>query len=281
MVFQPNCPLCACSEHHPRYSVVPNVRQCNHCGLVYAQSNAVKDFIEFYQDYGDVGSHMVWPGIEKAKESALRRFDFIHDLRNQGVGPELRHGDALDVGCGWGAFMLTLRDEGMNVSGIEICRKMAFRGREALGLNISTEPLENYPELGFDVISMMHVFEHMPRPLEALSQVIRRLQPGGWFIGIVPNFGSYCSKTLGKDWYWLDANYHYVHYTKETLQSALEKAGFTRMSFWTRIGDYTRSEVSRVVASVNPGMLPEAVVRFVNELEGRGLGEELRFVAQK
>jgi len=281
MVFQPNCPLCACAESHPRYSVVPNVRQCNHCGLVYAQSNAVRDFIGFYQDYGDDGSHMAWPGIDKVNDSALRRYDFIRDLKERGVGPELGHGGALDVGCGWGAFMLTLRDEGMDVSGIEICRKMAFRGRESLGLKISTDPIEDCPETGFDVISMMHVFEHMPKPLEALNQVIRRLRPGGWFIGIVPNFESYCSKTLGKDWYWLDANYHYVHYTKDTLEAALGMAGFGRMSFWTSIGDYTRSEVSRVVASVNPDVKPEAVVDFVNQLEVRGLGEELRFVAQK
>ena len=247
---------------------------------MFAQRNGIRgDLVDFYQDYADEGSHMVWPGLEGVASSALRRKDFMSEV---GEKTEINSGTAIDIGCGWGAFMVTLKDYGYDPVGIEICRKMAFWGREHLKLQITTSPLEHVTHWDpVDLVSMCHVFEHIPNPLKYLDCVKRHLKPGGLFIGIVPNFGSYCSVELGKDWYWLDPNYHYVHYTPKTLEEMLGRGGFQLMEQWTRIGDYTEAEVAKVVRSRNPDLEPEAVIKKVSKLGESGQGEELRFIARK
>jgi 2-polyprenyl-3-methyl-5-hydroxy-6-metoxy-1,4-benzoquinol methylase len=109
-------------------------------------------------------------------------------LRN--IGSRLTGGRLLDVGCGVGVFLKCARDDGWDVVGTEGSPHLAaFAATHAAAevhscYDIAGAPLE--PQ-SFDVITFLHVLEHLPDPLKTLRLAAKLLKPDGLLIGQVPN----------------------------------------------------------------------------------------------
>ncbi len=67
------------------------------------------------------------------------------------------------------------------------------------------------PKLGdFDVVSLYHVLEHLPNPLEAMRIIIKSVRPGGIVVIEVPNVRGLTARLKGSHWhYYLN---HHVNY---------------------------------------------------------------------
>ena len=106
-----------------------------------------------------------------------------------------RNGPVLDVGCGAGALLAILRDEGVEASGVDITADMVAEA-QALGLEVyqadAVEYLRSVPEKSLGSVVAIQVIEHLP--IEVLVQLLElaasRLRPGGLFIAETPNPGS-------------------------------------------------------------------------------------------
>lgn len=132
----------------------------------------------------------------------------------------------LEIGCGPGLMLDAFRRLGWRVMGIERNQDAAEIGRRALGLEIVSTPIEQFPsDTRFDLILMFHVLEHVPNPLELLRECAARLSPKGVLIISVPNFSSWQSRFAGAKWFHLDVPRHLTHFTAETLSFTLERAG--------------------------------------------------------
>lgn len=278
------CPGCE-SDRATRVRKSADIVKCDGCGLVFLRTRPkVEDLEKFYQTYAsNPGSHMRLPlTIEEAKQSGLRRQYFLNEIM-EFTGP--RRGRILDVGSGWGAFLHAAKDQGFEPTGVEICRQMADYASSTLGIKTYSQQLETCPfePNQFRVVSMLHVFEHLPNQRNALNFIHRILEPEGFFCGIVPNFGSYASKAMGDEWPWLDSNWHYSHMDPETLPSFLHSGGFNVLRIYTKTGDFDRHLLMRQVekryrTSSTPIKEAEAMIE---SLEKKGEGEELRWVAQR
>jgi GT2 family glycosyltransferase/ADP-heptose:LPS heptosyltransferase/tetratricopeptide (TPR) repeat protein len=258
-----------------------DIVQCQKCELVYLRTRLTKTEMEkLYQSYADEGSHLHLPrSDEELRSTPLRRKYFLDEIL-QYTKPE---GILLDIGCGWGAFLLEARDRGFEPRGIEITRKAAEYARDALQLPVNTSQFLETPFQpdSLSVVTMLHVLEHLPQTREAVERVFTILKPGGLFCGIVPNIASLCSLKQGDGWKWLDPNYHYVHFSPRTLKDLLQRAGFQIERIYTTSGDFTR-ETIHTIARRTAGLSNEQEVgRYVAEIEARGYGEEIRFVARK
>src|SRR5688572_31684976 len=90
----------------------------------------------------------------------------IYDSNLGKYPPQDKHAAILDVGCGWGQFLLWLRAKGYTAArGIDLGDEQE-RYCRSLGLNVtqvedSTAFLKSHPTQ-FQMISMHHVIEHMP-----------------------------------------------------------------------------------------------------------------------
>jgi len=146
--------------------------------------------------------------------------------------PEYVHGGKLlDVGCGSGNYLYSLRELGWNVYGVELDEGAARYARDRLGLNVLSGTLEQAEFSGafFDVVTMRQVLEHLPDPSGTLAEVYRILRPGGRLMVEVPNIAG-LPATLFKSWWFnLDVPRHLYSFTPRTLEAMLEKAGFTRV----------------------------------------------------
>jgi SAM-dependent methyltransferase len=150
---------------------------------------------------------------------------FKHLLRGTHIVPG---GTILDVGCGNGAFLSKMKAPGMRAYGVEFSPDGAKEARRR-GLNVKCGTLEQqkYPARFFDVITLNHVFEHVPDPLGTLRELKRILKPGGRIIIAVPNTRSLAAKLFGRYWASLDPPRHLSVHSPRTMRIAADRTGLT------------------------------------------------------
>jgi 2-polyprenyl-3-methyl-5-hydroxy-6-metoxy-1,4-benzoquinol methylase len=275
------CPYCNENEHTP-FRKNADIVKCASCGLVYLRTRMTsKAMYEFYQSFASGKSHMTPPyKVEEAKDSPLRREFFVNESI---YFQQKKKGVWLDIGCGWGALLMYVRELGYVPIGIEVTRNCVDFATMQLQIPVSNSQFTDsvISASSCQVISMVHVLEHLPNPKETLSKIFKTLAPGGVFCGMVPNIESFCSLSEKENWLWLDPNYHYVHYSPDTIKQKLEEAGFVIEKIYTCIGDYDRNNLLQVVKKQFPLTKSEGLEQIDQKLEMEGKGEEIRFFASK
>lgn len=278
------CPMCGETSATTERS--RDIVQCAGCSTVYLRARPSRESLESrYQTYADGASHMRLPvTVDEIQSSGLRREYFMQELLPFVERPGGMLGSLLDIGCGWGAFMANAREKGFEPEGIEICAKMANFANSVMGLKVRTQQIYDctFEPGTFNVAVLIHVFEHMPGQKEALDCIHSLLRPNGILCGIVPNYGSLCSKAQRDRWSWLDPEMHYVHFTPATLRSALEKRGFTVLKIYTHTGDFDVATIVQQIRLANSmPMSNDEVAARIEAHWAQGEGEEIRFFAKK
>jgi SAM-dependent methyltransferase len=114
-------------------------------------------------------------------------------------------GTALDIGCGKGEVSLLLSRKGFTCTGVDmkahLIDELAARHPELTWRCAMTSELELMPER-FDVITMYHVLEHIPDPVNALRAVKRLARPGALIALEVPNVGGLEARLRGSKWHY-------------------------------------------------------------------------------
>jgi len=198
--------------------------ECVNCALRYTRPLPTKqELAKLYgQDFYVSNSPRLWSG------------DFLRILFQRSVFWQhhrallgKRPGRALDLGCGNGDFLATLKRRGWEVYGTEFSSAACELAR-AKGVRVHQGDLvsANFPAQSFDVITLWHVFEHLPDPLAELAEVRRILRDDGLLVIEVPNSGCLTLRLSKQGWYPLDVPRHLQHYTPATLQRLLREAGF-------------------------------------------------------
>lgn len=122
-----------------------------------------------------------------------------------GVSRQLLPGmrTALDVGCGQGEFLAFLVEHAVEAEGLETSVRYSADCR-ARGLKVHTGPsteLENRP-VRYDLVSCLHVLEHLAHPDELLRSLRNLARPGGLIYIELPNelnaWRSRVKRMLGK-----------------------------------------------------------------------------------
>jgi SAM-dependent methyltransferase len=129
----------------------------------------------------------------------------------------------LDVGSGSGAFLQTLAGLGfVSLYGIDpFLPEAEVRGR---GFLIERKSLAQ-TEGVFDVITLNHVFEHMPDPLPTLQEIRRHLAPRGIALIRIPVADCFAWRRFGVNWVQLDCPRHLFLHTRRGMELLAGKAG--------------------------------------------------------
>ncbi|BCB26584.1 putative methyltransferase [Sulfurimicrobium lacus] len=145
----------------------------------------------------------------------------------------------LDVGCGSGRLLLSLRDMGfIHLEGIDpyIAHDINYDN----GVKILKAHLHSL-ESQYDFIMLHHSFEHMEDPQEVMKQLFRITRPGHYVLIRVPVASSYAWRTYRENWVQLDAPRHLYLHTEKSMKLLAEHAGFhldqvvhdsSPMQFW-------------------------------------------------
>ena len=122
----------------------------------------------------------------------------------------------LDIGCGHGSWLLSMRNLGYeNLYGIDIRETAASERLGKKAFRSYGDILEvDLPNGFFDVIRLEHVIEHLPNPKERLRKIADWLKPSGKIVMSFPNINSYTFKYFGKDTIALELPEHLYHFPK-------------------------------------------------------------------
>jgi 2-polyprenyl-3-methyl-5-hydroxy-6-metoxy-1,4-benzoquinol methylase len=227
------CPLCGTIE--AKVELRPD--KFNSSGKAYQVVRCLKCDLLYTRPLPTLAEMRVLYNAEFYGESSAPKrlsWDSLRLLLHQSV---LRHrrkallnrppGRVLDVGCGDGDFVAHLKPRGWEVHGIEFSDAGCKLAR-AKGVQVYQGELKaaNFPDGYFDVVTFWHVIEHLTDPMAEISEARRILRDDGLLVIEVPNIASSIFKLCRESWWLLDIPRHLQHYTPDTLQKLLQRAGF-------------------------------------------------------
>lgn len=134
----------------------------------------------------------------------------------------------LDVGCGTGDFLKIALTDGWTVTGIEPNEQARKIANVKTNQNVfEIDHLDNLKEHSFDVITLWHVLEHLPK-LDTHIQLFRKLlKPNGLLIIAVPNYKSYDAAHYKEFWAAYDVPRHLWHFSRKSINKLFQKENFT------------------------------------------------------
>lgn len=130
-----------------------------------------------------------------------------------------KKGKLLDIGAGTGDFLLTAKNDGWNVIGVEPSEKARSIAAKK---GIELKPVADFNDHSFDIITMWHVLEHVPDLQNQIKELKRLLKPNGAIIIAVPNFKSYDAKYYGEFWAAYDTPRHLWHFSKTAIKKLFQ-----------------------------------------------------------
>ncbi len=256
------------------------VVQCTRCGLVYQNPRMTEKEYEAYYNSNYFSSQNYLKVVEQKGKEYINKYNLIErHLKSKGK--------LLDIGCGTGHFLKIGKDRGWEVYGIELSKWAADYGRRNFNLdirnidirNINLEEVAGTWGVGFDVVTLNHVLEHLPSPSGAIKMISEILHEEGLILIEVPNeLDQLMAFLIARVRKWLYNRlynfyiykgpliHHTFFFTKDSLIKILERSQFQILYIRTLNEDMF---VQRNIFGVG-GQLVRKILYKVGALIGRG-----------
>lgn len=202
------------------YSHHYQINRCVNCNLIY--SSPIMDergVSRLYQDSSETN-------VSAGEEDNVRR---TMALYYRLAAPHLSGRERLlDIGCDMG-FMLEVakRDGFKELHGIEPVPAARSIAAMVEGTRVTDKFFEqtDYPPDYFDLITLVHVLDHLYDPRIVLRQACKNLRPGGLVLAVVHNVRSLLGLLLGERFPIFNL-YHHYFFNKDTLAELFRRQGY-------------------------------------------------------
>lgn len=273
-ISRQTCRICNIEDNHPTFVVremMFGTREefeyflCNNCECLQI-TNIPSDLSRFYPPtYYSFNNQIPIPTEETSLRKIMKRLRVSNALFGRGfklaklashlvelppqlysMGPLLTkcqiksfNARILDVGCGSSSSWLSgLKELGFhNLLGVDPFIESDVKSG---GVVILKTDIKNLSDK-FDLVTLHHSFEHIPKQAETLKAVRSVLKPGGFCLIRIPLVSSIIWEEYGTEWVELDAPRHlYLHSLKSmkllAKEQRLELVDFfcdsTEFEFW-------------------------------------------------
>jgi len=204
-------------------------------------------------------------------------------------------GRLLDVGCGNGGVLERMRGLGWAVRGVEPDPRAREAANDRLGADVVAPDLEaiSSGREMFDVVSLVHVIEHVPDPIGMLDACRRVMRPEGVVVVRTPNLEALGARLFGRYWRGLECPRHLFVFSPQTLRTCTERAGLEVVEIrtpavmarmiWHASWGFRRADSDAPTGSIARLGLSGLVFRGVEEVAVRmkPVGEEILLLARR
>jgi len=129
----------------------------------------------------------------------------------------------LDIGCGTGDFLQAARTNGWGIFGVEPNEGARRIANEKTNNSVfKIEQLEKFEKQSFDVITLWHVLEHLPKLENHISVFKSLLKKNGVLIIAVLIYKSYDAKHYKNFWAAYDVPRHLWHFNQKSITNLFE-----------------------------------------------------------
>jgi len=203
------------------YSGHYQINKCNDCRLLYSSpifdDSEIQSLYSGYKETNVAAAELA--NVRRTMAGYYRLASgYIHDRER-----------ILDVGCDIGLLLEIARTDGFKdlygLEPVEVAQAEAVK--RLPGAKISGHFYEDglFADNFFDLISLVHVVDHLVRPEKTLSLVWKQLKPGGVCVAVVHNVESLLARLLGEKFPVFNFFHHYF-FTKRTLRQLFSSCGF-------------------------------------------------------
>ncbi|MBK8786847.1 MAG: class I SAM-dependent methyltransferase [Chitinophagaceae bacterium] len=241
MIHYTGCPICNSNNIQQQlsakdYTVSQNIFSiwhCNACTARFTQDVPDQDAIGAYYASENYISH------SDTKKGIIN--SLYHMVRKRTLGAKRRlvinetgitKGTILDIGCGTGAFLNTMKEADWKITGLEPDR--VARAKAAELYNIQPQEPAKLFELvpaSFNTITMWHVLEHVHELHAYIKQIEKLLAPDGKAFIAVPNYTSKDADMYAAHWAAYDVPRHLYHFSPQSMEKLLSQHGLKLTAF--------------------------------------------------
>jgi 2-polyprenyl-3-methyl-5-hydroxy-6-metoxy-1,4-benzoquinol methylase len=234
-VHYSSCPVCNSGNINPLLTVKDHsvskeefvVWQCGNCTLRFTQDVPDENSIGRYYKSEDYISHTnTDKGFINKAYQKVRDYTLQQKAKLIIGETGLAKGNLLDMGCGTGAFLNTMKEKEWNVKGIEPDQDARKLAKQLYGLSIDEPAIMNeLKDHSFDAITLWHVLEHVHHLHEYVEQLKRLLKPAGKLFIAVPNYQSKDAAAYRLYWAAYDVPRHLYHFSPKSVNVLMQQHG--------------------------------------------------------
>lgn len=157
-----------------------NFLKCNNCSLVNYDISQGLDQGKYTISYLDPEKK-----DHKINIDQIETYKFIQKSI-------VKRGRLLDIGCGNGRLLVSAKQDGWQVNGIELSDLYGTEIKNRYDIDVVIENFFEYDNfLGtFDLVVLRHVLEHLPNSVIAMNKINQSLNIGGYSVLEFPNIES-------------------------------------------------------------------------------------------
>jgi len=200
--------------------------KCPSCQLIFAKKNEPK-ILKSEKIYEDYYKKETASRFGFVIEWVVKAFRFMRAYRISVLRPNSK--SILDIGSGrgWMLYFMKKYFKYERTVGTQIADNAYKFSKEKLKLEIYDKDfLELSFEKKFDIITILHVLEHVKEPERYVEKMYKLLNKEGILFVEVPNYDAWTRKLTKKHWLALDLKHHLTFFTLSSLTSLLEKYNF-------------------------------------------------------
>lgn len=222
------CPLCQ-NEHISSvfsaedYTVsheIFAVWECNNCTLRFTQNvPSAADIGRYYQSENYISHSDTASGFINKLYHQVRKRTLVQKEKLVKKMTGKKSGTILDVGCGTGAFLHTMKEAGWQITGLEPDPVAAANAMELYNIQpMSSEKLYDLRPGSYDAITLWHVLEHVHDLHGYMTKLKSLLKPRGKLLIAVPNYTSYDASKYQQYWAAYDVPRHLYHFSPASMK---------------------------------------------------------------
>jgi len=231
MIHYTHCPVCASAVIEEKliakdYTVSQkdfSIWHCNDCSARFTQDVPEQNAIgKYYQSDNYISHSDTKKGLINSLYHMVRRKTLqgkLNLVKNE-VG--MSKGEILDIGCGTGAFLKTMKTSGWGITGLEPDDTARTKAKELYQIDPqSPEKLFELQPATFHAITMWHVLEHVHELHAYIKQLHHLLAPNGRIFIAVPNYTSKDADIYQQHWAAYDVPRHLYHFSPKSMEQLL------------------------------------------------------------
>jgi 2-polyprenyl-3-methyl-5-hydroxy-6-metoxy-1,4-benzoquinol methylase len=224
------CPLCGSTNTKSYFGSDDRLQKCTVCDVGFLDPAL---WITELDSYYETNPAYAQNGLDTRKVEVMRHgADALLTIMNKYVraGSDKK---LLDVGSNYGVFLEEAQKRGYVVEGIEMNTSLV-REAQSRSLPVShggAMDISNTKQ--HDVITLIHVLEHIPEVREVVRKIHGALADDGFFFVEVHNIDSYIARKHKESWKYVSLE-HLYYFTPRTLTKLLQDEGFSVVDVITR-----------------------------------------------
>ena len=131
-------------------------------------------------------------------------------------------GEILDIGCGTGSFLNSMKEGGWIITGLEPDAAARTKAAELYDIqSVESHKLFDLKPAFYHAITMWHVLEHVHELHAYIKQMGHLLTPNGKLFIAVPNYTSKDAEIYKEHWAAYDAPRHLYHFSPQSIEKLL------------------------------------------------------------